>query len=402
MRGDGYRTACVMSWSGSVLPEEWLPVTLGEVVEINPLRIGVRGIGAPFLAMTDVIEGARNPRQWTSRAFTSTGSKFCDGDTLLARITPCLETGKTCLVSGLGPGVVGHGSTEFIILASRDDVTDPTFVYYLARSPLFRSYAIRKMEGSTGRQRVPVDAVARFSVRLPPLREQRAIAEVLGALEDKIDCNSSIAVLAEGLAVSLFADAVNRIDNHQSKVCRLSDLVDHLPGKYLQRERYREGGAYTVHGSNSVMGCHSEYLYKGPFTVMARIGSNCGALTWSQDSAWVNNNASALRAKPGIDPWFLHRLLQTIDMDRHRAGTGQPFVRVASLLSAFVTVPDARHRSLIGSKLCALAELSDTADVESKKLGSVRDALLPPLLSGELRVRGAELLGVRGCEGVCR
>jgi len=218
---------------------------------------------------------------------------------------------------------------------------------------------------------------------------------VLGALDDKIECNQSIFAMTEGLAITLFADAAKRLEDSEGDQRPLSDLVDHLPGKYLPREQYSKGGPgpYAVYGSNSVMGSYSEYLYEGPITVIARIGSNCGALMWSEGSAWVNNNASALRAKPGVDPWVLHRLLQTIDMDPHRAGSGQPFVRVDSLLSAIVTVPPLRHRNLVEGKLRALAGRGEGARVESRRLADLRDALLPPLLSGDLRVRDAEALG---------
>jgi len=111
---------------------------------------------------------------------------------------------------------------------------------------------------------------------------------------------------------------------------------------------------------------------------------------WSEKPAWVNNNASALRAKPGVDPWFLHRLLETVDMDQHRGGSGQPFISVESLLSTVVVVPDASQQSVVGVKLRALSELEHGADMENLVLADLRDALLPKLLSGDLRVREAE------------
>src|SRR5215211_4444553 len=83
---------------------------------------------------------------------TSSGARFENGDTLFARITPCLENGKTAFVQGLEPGEVGSGSTEFIVLRGRH--VPPEFVYALARSSAFRDHAIKSMSGATGRQRV--------------------------------------------------------------------------------------------------------------------------------------------------------------------------------------------------------------------------------------------------------
>jgi type I restriction enzyme S subunit len=232
--------------------------------------------------------------------------------------------------------------------------------------------------------------LTRLEVDLPPLVEQRAIAEVLGALDDKIEANCRVAQLTEQLARALFSDALAAFEDGKAVLSPLGNYIEHLPGKYLPRADYVRAGRYKVYGSNSVMGTHDRYLYEGPFTVMARIGSNCGALVWSAEPAWVNNNASALRARPGVDPWFLHRFLQTIDMDQHRAGSGQPFIRVDSLLATPVRLPDEDQQRLVGVKLRALADRAWCAERESTSISALRDTLLPRLLSGELRVRDAE------------
>ena len=72
------------------------------------------------------------------REFTGSGTKFQNGDTLVARITPCLENGKTAFVTGLPDGVVAHGSTEYIVLVGKPNESDNLFAYYLSRSPDFR------------------------------------------------------------------------------------------------------------------------------------------------------------------------------------------------------------------------------------------------------------------------
>ena len=81
------------------------------------------------------------------------GSKFQNHDTLLARITPCLENGKTAFVDILDKGEIAAGSTEFIVMRTKENVS-PYWVYCLARDENFRSYAISSMIGSSGRQRV--------------------------------------------------------------------------------------------------------------------------------------------------------------------------------------------------------------------------------------------------------
>ena len=179
-------------------------VALGDVIRVNPSRPLARGVEAPFASMADLLEHHRLLPRLDTREFKGGGARFRNGDTLLARITPSLENGKTALVSGLAADAIGHGSTEFIVLSAREGVTDSHFVYYLARSPDFRNYAIGQMTGTSGRQRVPTDAVEQFELPLPPLDEQRAIARILGALDDKIELNRRMSATLEAMARALF------------------------------------------------------------------------------------------------------------------------------------------------------------------------------------------------------
>ena len=95
------------------------------------------------------------------------GSKFQNGDTLFARITPCLENGKTGFVQFLPDSEsVAFGSTEFIVLRSR--TLCPEYVYLMARSEAFRENAIKSMSGSTGRQRVQERCFEKFTIANPP------------------------------------------------------------------------------------------------------------------------------------------------------------------------------------------------------------------------------------------
>lgn len=160
----------------------WTPATIGEAFDVNPRRTIIRGTVAPFVPMDALMEHQRAITRFESREFSNGGSRFKNGDTVVARITPCLENGKTAYLSSLPEGVVAHGSTEFVVLAARPGLTDGLFAYYLARSDAFRNHAISRMEGTSGRQRVPTSAIERFVIQLPPLLEQRRIASVLGQL----------------------------------------------------------------------------------------------------------------------------------------------------------------------------------------------------------------------------
>ncbi|WP_202799338.1 restriction endonuclease subunit S, partial [Treponema sp. JC4] len=122
----------------------------------------------------------------------SGGSKFKNGDTIMARITPCLENGKTVMVNILDKNEIGFGSTEYIVFRAKENITDPFFIYYLVTSDKIRNPAIKSMVGSSGRQRVQTDVVANLSINLPPLETQKKIAALLSSLDDKIEFNNRI------------------------------------------------------------------------------------------------------------------------------------------------------------------------------------------------------------------
>lgn len=183
---------------------EWRKTTIGNVFDVNPKREIKRGDVTSFLPMDALPEHARQASRVETREFTGSGARFKNRDTLLARITPCLENGKTAFVDGLAEDEVAHGSTEYIVLSGKEGISDDLFVYYVARSPLFRSHVIASMDGSSGRQRVPNEAVLRYPVRLPPLSSQRVIARILGTLDDKIELNRRMNETLQAMARAIF------------------------------------------------------------------------------------------------------------------------------------------------------------------------------------------------------
>jgi type I restriction enzyme S subunit len=154
------------------IPEGWEVAPLPDVIEVNPARPLRRGEVAPYLDMANMPTRGHSPDAVIERAFGS-GMRFVNGDTLVARITPCLENGKTAYVDFLQDGQVGWGSTEYIVLHSKPPIASE-FAYCLARSNEFRDFAIQSMTGSSGRQRVPAESFAHYRVvsALKPIAER--------------------------------------------------------------------------------------------------------------------------------------------------------------------------------------------------------------------------------------
>ena len=133
----------------------------------------------------------RDVPYYTEECFSG-GTKFRNGDTIMARITPCLENGKTAQVSILNDGEVGFGSTEYIVFRAKEGIADKDYLYYLVCSPEVREPAIKSMVGSSGRQRVQTSVLENLIVEVPPFGEQKRIGGLLKALDDKIELNNQI------------------------------------------------------------------------------------------------------------------------------------------------------------------------------------------------------------------
>ncbi|MCW5257219.1 restriction endonuclease subunit S [Verminephrobacter aporrectodeae subsp. tuberculatae] len=193
------------------MDSEWKTIRLDAIAVLNPERRVAKGVEAPFIDMAALPQYARDIQfvNIERRTAKGSGAHFHNGDTLLARITPCLENGKTAQVRCLNHSEVGEGSTEFIVLSGIDSA-DNDFVYYLCRDTTFREYAIGRMEGTSGRQRVSWHSISAYEFLCPPKNVRRAAAELLSILDDRItllhETNATLEAIAQALFKSWFVD----------------------------------------------------------------------------------------------------------------------------------------------------------------------------------------------------
>lgn len=173
------------------MKSNWTIKKLSEIALVNPRENIVKGRFAKKVPMDMLQPFCRDIPGFVLEEYKG-GSKFRNGDTLMARITPCLENGKIAKVSVLDDNEIGFGSTEYIVFRAINDVSDSDFLYYLICSPIVRNPAIKSMVGSSGRQRVQTDVVASLDVEVPAIEEQRRIGGILKALDDKIELNNKI------------------------------------------------------------------------------------------------------------------------------------------------------------------------------------------------------------------
>ena len=155
---------------------------------LNPKRALAKNQMARSIDMSRLSTSRAFPSGWEMKPFAG-GMRFTNGDTLLARITPCLENGKTAFIDFLDDGEVAFGSTEYIVLAPKND-TPPEMLYCLARNPAFIDYAVKNMNGSSGRQRVSAETVGQYRLPLFDKHSLSIFREVVSPMFLKMRYNS--------------------------------------------------------------------------------------------------------------------------------------------------------------------------------------------------------------------
>lgn len=151
---------------------------LADFVIMNPSEKLSKGTITKKISMDQLVPYQKFVSSFSKEPYSG-GAKFRNGDTIMARITPCLENGKTAFVSILDEEEIGYGSTEYIVLRAKPNVSIPDFVYYLTISKIVREPAIKSMVGSSGRQRVQQSVLDELEIPKYSLTEQQHIVDTM-------------------------------------------------------------------------------------------------------------------------------------------------------------------------------------------------------------------------------
>lgn len=175
-----------------------------DFIEINPTVRLAKNVDYPFIPMDAITPGRRYVEAPGLRT-AGGGAKFCGGDTLFARISPCLENGKIAQFKA-APNQAAFGSTEYWVFRARKDISDPAYVFYLAQSEIIRGPAEKSMAGASGRQRADIASVEDLQVPAPDLPTQRRIASLLSTYDDLIENNTRRIAILEEMARRIYEE----------------------------------------------------------------------------------------------------------------------------------------------------------------------------------------------------
>lgn len=404
-----------------------MPSTMpfSEFVEINPKVKLEKGIEYPFVEMGMLTPRHRYIEGTRGRMFKGGGTKFESGDTLLARITPCLENGKIAQFVN-NDGKVGFGSTEFFVFREREGVSDPGYVFYLSLSDIIRKPAEKSMAGASGRQRADLAAIKEIEVPSPPLPTQRKIAGILSAYDDLIENNLRRIKILEQMAQAIYREwFVNfRFPGHQKvkmvdselgpipqgwEVGKLGDIASVNLNSYKANELPEEILYVNISSVSTGKIDEAELISATEAPGRARRKVKHGDTIWS--SVRPNRKSFSLIIDPPENlivstgfavlspekvPYsFLYQAVTTDDfvgyLTSNVTGSAYPAVNAKDYENADLLIPPDeildRFHGIVEPQLILKHKLLS----KNANLRRTRDLLLPRLISGKLDVADLDI-----------
>lgn len=385
------------------MKSEWSTIKAADFLEFNPRLSIKKGVMATKVAM-DKLQPFTKKIPETEQAVFSGGTKFCNGDTIMARITPCLENGKTAFVDILAENEVAFGSTEFIVMRAKEGISDPQFIYYLATSPEFRNVAIKSMVGSSGRQRVQQGVLNDFVLQVPPLEEQKRIGRFLAAIDDRIALNSEINDNLQQQAAALFANFYDRAETEVG----FTEIIQILGGgtpKTGESSYWNGcvpfftpkdvGSPYTLTTEKTITEeglAHCNSCLYPVNTVFVTARGTVGKVGLPGVPMAMNQSCYALIGKDTHQLLVYFYTLKAVDRLKHKA-SGAVFDAITtrdfeSEIIMKLSDDDAKDFLDVAVPIYQ-AVLSNS--IENLRLAALRDSLLPKLMSGEIDVSNIQL-----------
>lgn len=387
------------------MKSDWQVKKLSDIVEFNPTERLSKGAIAKKISMDMLQPFTKDIFQYELQPYNG-GAKFRNGDTIMARITPCLENGKVSKVNILTQGEVGFGSTEYIVLRAIPNVSDPDFIYYLTISDFVRAPAIKSMVGSSGRQRVQQNVLETLELPIPPYDEQKKIAAILSALDEKIVTNRAINENLEEQAQALVKEYCSSTDSEIA----LGSIMNFVNGFAFQSKSYQKNGKYRIVTIKNVQDGRIDtqgaaYIDEVPAKMKnecyLRVGDILLSLTGNvgrvgivfENNLLLNQRVAKFTSSKDILPllYFFFRLSETkVSLETIAKGTAQQNLSPIETLK--LSFPYDEDKALILSQ--TLKPMFDSIvnnSVESSKLAQLRDSLLPKLMSGEIDVSDIQL-----------
>lgn len=395
-----------------------MDVRIGDCIECNPTVKLVKGNEYPLIDIDKITVGRKLVTNKDTIVYEKQGGcKFQNGDTLMARITPCLENGKMAMASIPDKGI---GSTELFVFRGKKGITDNDFVYYFLKQSYIRNLAANSMTGASGRQRADLKFIKKIKFNLPSLPTQQKISSILSSYDRLIENNTRRIRLLEQMAENLYKEwfVRFRFPEHE-KV----EIVNGLPKgwertKLIKNIKTSSGGTpsrnkgeYYKNGTipwiktgelqdcilinteeciteDAVNNSSAKLFPKGTL-LMAMYGVNVGKLGISEIEATCNQACCVFTPKQIDYKYYLFHYLKSIReyLLSISFGAAQQNLSQELIKSIRVLFPDEKTNISFVKEVEPLFKEISIIQQQNQLLTRQRDLLLPRLMSGKLEVK---------------
>ena len=394
------------------MPQNWKTYKLGEVANIGSSKRIFRAdyvpFGIPFYRSKEIIQKSFgeevndvlyiDPDKYY-RIKEKYGSPV-QGDVLLSAVGN--RSGIPYLVDNDGDFYFKDGN--LMLLRDFKVLIDSSFLVYWFKSKVGQHYLNSLMIGSA-QKALTIEGVKTISIILPPLPEQKAIANILSAIDAKIENNLAINKTLEEMAMALYKEWFVDFGPFQDgkfieselglipegwEVRRLDEVASFKNGKGISVKERDDAGKYKIYGSNGIIGRTNKLMFKDSVIAIGRVGANYGEVHYSVDPCWVSDNA--VTAQPlGSYYWWLLQTLRLIDYSNFVGGSAQPLITQTAIKNHLIPAPETELILDISNKMGRLFESIQHNNTENQSLTQLRDSLLPKLISGEVRLNEFDL-----------
>ncbi len=380
---------------------EWTTQRLEEIIQVNPTVKLTKGEVYPFIDIDKVSPSLRSVTNEEEKVYDGQScSKFCNGDTVFSRITPCLENRKIAKVSI--DGQAAFGSTEFYIFRAKQGKSDEAFVYYLTSSDAVVLPAINSMSGASGRQRADKRFIERTKLNVPDLPTQKRIAEILSAYDDLIENNNCRIALLEKAAQELYKEWFVRfrfpgyenakLENGLPegwKIAKLGTLCKVITGKKDANEATGQGIYPFFTCARETTLFTDEYILDTNVILISGNGSYTGLVKKHSGKFDLYQRTYALYDFQNIEWLYLYWTMK-IDFEREfmggSRGSAIPYITRPNIEKFKIIVPP---RDIMKKAQQTFEQIHNEClylERQNKNLVKQRDLLLPRLMSGKLEV----------------
>ncbi|EFO1594495.1 restriction endonuclease subunit S [Escherichia marmotae] len=409
--------------SAGKLPEGWVLSTIGEVCDLNPKHKHADDLNVGFMPMSNVPTDylgkcSYETRKWkdVKKGFT----QFANNDVIFAKITPCFENGKAAVINDF-PNGYGAGSTEYFILRSVGNLVNPYWFLALVKTKDFLINGALNMSGSVGHKRVPKEFVEKYKLPIPPLAEQKIIAEKLDTLLAQVDSTKArleqIPQILKRFRQAVLSSAVSGklIDkSFENKLEKLNSFVSVDIGNAFKSSEFSDEGVPLLRGQNIEPGAlRWDDTKKFPIDKLQKYSHlfiNEGDIILAMDRPIISSGLKIAKAKKSdlpcvlvqrvarfkdfenLIPDYLYLLLNDVSfinyIQPNQTGSDIPHISGKQILNFECNVPSIPEQREIVRRVEQLFAYADTIEKQVNnalaRVNNLTQSILAKAFRGEL------------------